>query len=160
MGDCYPPTPSELRDHCVKYLRSQILPQKSLWGISPAVERSIGFIDACKVLHGMTSDTVIWLREEIQQCALGVREGLINDFYPPRSSRRHEVPIIEPAVNWWGQMHEHLKRQWLEYLATDSPLDAWDEHQRVSQEYDVRCKSGTLAEANKWLFDNIPKALW
>lgn len=139
-------TQDELIELCTGYLRSQVSPVKNLWQISPAVERVVGYVDACKALHGLREHVEAQLRADIGQTALGVREKLIFLCYPPRSSRQQE-PINEPAVNWWAGLSESKRQEWLEYLKTDAPIDAWDEHERISQEYDGKRPANTPSES-------------
>jgi len=148
----------QLKTLCYAYLREQITPVKSLWEVPPAVERVIGFIEACRNLNGLKEPGEQWLRSEIRHTALGTRERLTNDFYPPGSSRQRQE-IIEPAVNWWAKLNPATKKAWLGYLDTDSPIDAWEKHEQVWEEYEQRSKASNLAEANAWLNATLPKSL-
>ncbi|HFL7943361.1 TPA: hypothetical protein ACG5DM_006521 [Pseudomonas putida] len=152
-------TESDIRAACMKYMHDQIGPLRTLWEAGEAAQRVIGFIDACQRTHKLSADVENWLRNELKHTHVNKREDLLSEFHPIESKRRHdETP--EAAVNWWCTLSARRRAEWLAYLDTQTPLDCWDEYQRVQNEYEQRWKKSSVGEANKWLYQNIPRTLW
>lgn len=151
-----PLNPTTVRGHCKQYLETQIRESLSLWDISPAVDRSLGYIDACARLLGLSDEDQAYLRREIQHNAVSRREHMIGVFFPPGTYTNQEIP--EAGVNWWFKMNPDTRQLWLQFVNSHEPIAAWSRKQQVSAEYDRLCHT-SLTVANDYLFATLPHAI-
>lgn len=148
--------PTPVRESCKKYIELQINTVTNLWDISPAVDRSLGYIDACAQLLGLSTDDQTFLRREIQHNAVSHREHMIGVFYPPGTYRNQIIP--EAGVNWWFAMSPGLREQWLTFVESNEPETAWQQREEVSAEYE-RLSKDSLRVANDYLSSSLPETL-